>query len=180
MDAILHSLTLQKRTMYKKIFWLLTHLSNIFAPQIKNLEMYFAILICFEFWPMCCLWAFAHSVIKALSSSLSWEFTFCSIWTVQISENENSLATKKLRYRALSPLSSPLNAAQNIYFLLVHISLKAIFTWDFQRQISVKRPWLSPWRTLVTLLFLSLRFLVSQRINRRRQWEARTNEPENL
>ena len=36
-------------------------------------------------------------------------------WTVQISENENSIATKKLRYRALSPLSSPSNAAQNIY-----------------------------------------------------------------
>ena len=43
-------------------------------------------------------------------------------WTVQISENENSIATKKLRYRALSPLSSPSNAAQNIYsaFLIEH------------------------------------------------------------
>ena len=37
-------------------------------------------------------------------------------WTpLQISENENSITTKKLRYRALSPLSSPSNAAQNIY-----------------------------------------------------------------
>ena len=34
------------------IFLLLTHLSNIFAPYIKNLETYFAILICFEFWPL--------------------------------------------------------------------------------------------------------------------------------
>ena len=48
-DTILLSLTLQKRTMYKKFFLLLTHLSNIFAPYIKNLETYFAILICFEF-----------------------------------------------------------------------------------------------------------------------------------
>ena len=54
MDAILLSLTLQKRTMYKIFFfWLFTHLSNIFAPHIKNLETYFAILICFEFWPLC-------------------------------------------------------------------------------------------------------------------------------
>ena len=42
-------------------------------------------------------------------------------WTVQISENENSIATKKLRYRALSPLSSPSNAAQNIYSQLSHL-----------------------------------------------------------
>ena len=36
----------------KIFFWLLTHLSNNFAPYIKNLETYFAILICFEFWPL--------------------------------------------------------------------------------------------------------------------------------
>ena len=52
MDAILLSLTLQKRTMYKIFFWLLSHLSNIFAQHIKNLETYFAMLICFEFWPL--------------------------------------------------------------------------------------------------------------------------------
>ena len=75
-------------------------------------------------------------MIKALSLFFVLiEFTFSSIWTVQprsdcpasagqlsdlgwtvqISDNENSIATKKLRYRALSPLSSPSNAAQNIY-----------------------------------------------------------------
>ena len=37
----------------KILFWHLTHLSNIFASQYKNLEMYFMILICFEFWPLC-------------------------------------------------------------------------------------------------------------------------------
>ena len=75
-------------------------------------------------------------MIKALSLFFVLiEFTFSSIWTVQprplalagqlsdlgwtvqISENENSIATKKLRYRALSPLSSPSNAAQKIYSL---------------------------------------------------------------
>ena len=68
-------------------------------------------------------------MIKALSLFFVLiEFTFSLIWTsagqlsdlgwtVQISENENSIATKKLRYRALSPLSSPSNAAQNIYSL---------------------------------------------------------------
>ena len=53
-------------------------------------------------------------------------------WTVQISENENSLATKKLHYRDLSPLSSPSNAAQNIY--------------SFQFPKSVTR---NPWKTLM-------------------------------
>ena len=52
MDVILFSLTLQKRTMYKFYFWLLIHLSNIFAPHMKNSEMYFATLIWFEFWPL--------------------------------------------------------------------------------------------------------------------------------
>ena len=37
----------------KNFFWLLTHFSNFFAPCIKNLETYFAMLICFEFWPLC-------------------------------------------------------------------------------------------------------------------------------
>ena len=36
----------------KNFFWLLTHLSIVFAPYIKNLEMYFAMSICFEFWPL--------------------------------------------------------------------------------------------------------------------------------
>ena len=27
-------------------------MSNIFAPFIKNLESYFVMLICFEFWPL--------------------------------------------------------------------------------------------------------------------------------
>ena len=48
-DAILLSLTLQKRTLYNFFFLLFPHLSNIFAPHINNLEMYFAVLICFEF-----------------------------------------------------------------------------------------------------------------------------------
>ena len=45
----------------KILFWLLIHLSNIFAPYIKNLETYFAMSICFEFWPLCfaCI-SFAH------------------------------------------------------------------------------------------------------------------------
>ena len=68
MDAILHILTLQKRTMYLIFFfWLLMHLSNIFAPYIKKLEMYFAILICFEFWPLCVLAVEACSLYFLLS-----------------------------------------------------------------------------------------------------------------
>ena len=43
-----------KKGQCTKIFFLLlTHLSNIFAPYIKNFETYFTILICFEFWPLC-------------------------------------------------------------------------------------------------------------------------------
>ena len=61
MDAILLSLTLQKRTMYKIFFWLLTHLSNIFAPYIKNLETYFAILIYFDFWQ---LWDWSYHALS--------------------------------------------------------------------------------------------------------------------
>ena len=64
MDAILLSLTLQKRTMYKIFFWLLTYWSNIFAPYIKNLVTYFEIMICFEFWP---LW------LKEVSKHCVWE-----------------------------------------------------------------------------------------------------------
>ena len=48
-----HLAWLCKKGQYVKIFfWFLTHLSGIFPPYIKNLETYFAILICFEFWPM--------------------------------------------------------------------------------------------------------------------------------
>ena len=36
----------------KILFWLITHLSNIFASYIKNLETYFTILIAFEFLPL--------------------------------------------------------------------------------------------------------------------------------
>ena len=41
-----------KKDNVQFFFSLLTHISNTFAPYIKNLETYFAILICFEFWPM--------------------------------------------------------------------------------------------------------------------------------
>ena len=43
-----------KKGQCTKIYlWLLTHFFNIFAPYIKNLETYFAKLICFEFRPLC-------------------------------------------------------------------------------------------------------------------------------
>ena len=50
-----------KKGQCTKIFFLLlTHFSNLFAPYIKNLETYFAILLCFEFWPMCLLCSYLY------------------------------------------------------------------------------------------------------------------------
>ena len=48
-DAILLSLDLQKRTLYKKNFRFSTLSSNIFAPYNQNLETYFVILVHFDF-----------------------------------------------------------------------------------------------------------------------------------
>ena len=39
-------------------------------------------------------------------------------------ENENSLAAKKVRLRALSPQSKPSNAVENIYFIYLFIFSK--------------------------------------------------------
>ena len=64
----------------KKFFWLLTHLSDIFAPYIKNLEMYFAILICFEFWP---LWF--YSIGEHLFGNVLHDQETCSVLEIGFS-----------------------------------------------------------------------------------------------
>ena len=68
--------------MYKIFFWLLTQLYDIFLPNIKNLETYFAILICFEVWPLCrssacvqCHWLVGSN--KSFLQKIEWAFIFC-------------------------------------------------------------------------------------------------------
>ena len=55
---------------------------DIFLPNIKNLETYFAILICFEVWPLCrssacvqCHWLVGSN--KSFLQKIEWAFIFC-------------------------------------------------------------------------------------------------------
>ena len=70
----------------KILFWLLTHLSNIFVPYIKNLETYFAMSICFEFWHLCL--EEIQKICKITRQNLK-SYTFLDVFPVQCIQDQS-------------------------------------------------------------------------------------------
>ena len=124
----------------KNFFWLLTHLSHIFAPHIKNLETYFAILIYFEFWPLWVLWvefdtsrrlrSFQRGTV-GLCRSTGCKVTSCQSWRMFLSSgNRTWAALEWFKAGQMAEFFSNLQLWQLVILMPVDLQRPTVPLWE--------------------------------------------------